>query len=97
MAKTKAVKKQPDPQESFISIMDDIYAEEAMEIMPTFFEAGHSHLQIALELTKVIAEKISSSASNADTVEEIFQIFKQASSVVIDSSPLREIFSKQKH
>lgn len=92
MPKTKLAKKQKPTEFDFMDYSEEISEDEAMLGMMTgFVEASRYQQQHSLELTKLIIEK-SKNASPSE--EEIYSIFKRASCVISESTPLNKILEK---
>lgn len=64
---------------------DDDMLAEAMERL---VEMSHQQTMLAIELTKVITSKVSDAAMNED---KIFEIFKKASQIIHENSPLKTL------
>lgn len=60
-------------------------------MMSNFVETNTLQQMVALELTKLIVEK--SPAENMNE-ENIFSVFKRATKVVIENSPLKALLEK---
>lgn len=92
MEKPTASKKQSTPEFELSDMMMDSPDEEfALGMMSGLIEAHRHQQQTAIELTKLVVEK-----NNAKPMkeEEIFSIFKRASQVVSEMSPIKEIWGK---
>lgn len=73
------------------SYEDEMYDEEMFNMFHHLVDANKDQMQIALELTKFIFEKKASSESSK---EEILTTFKQATQIVAENSPLRQLLEK---
>lgn len=89
MAKNKSLKK---PDELFdIDLIRELSSpnDEALAgMMVGLIDASNHQQKMAIELTKLVVEK---STENMDE-EKIFLTFKQASKVVIENFPLKELW-----
>jgi len=94
MAKNNALKKHEVLEDDFdfSEIMGSSYDDELMtDVMSSMIEASNNQMILAIELTKLAVEKNSAKDLNED---DIFSIFKKASGVIAESSPLKTLLEK---
>jgi hypothetical protein len=91
MAKNTMLKKHKEVEDDldFSGMFDQSYDDEAMAgIMHGLIEASNNQMILAIELTKLAVEKISSKDINEN---DVFSIFKKATAVISESFPLKEL------
>ena len=95
MAKHGTMKKhQKHDREEFDfsdSILDPQIDEAMFSMMSDLVESSRHQMQIAVELTKLAEEE---KVVVPFKEEDIFSIFRRASKVVADSSPIKELLEK---
>ncbi|HEV2523779.1 MAG TPA: hypothetical protein VGU44_01435 [Gammaproteobacteria bacterium] len=90
----KNVFNQPKKSENVFDFFDDLESpiDEAITgMLGGLIEAGNRQMEVAMELTKLIAEK--NTDANIDE-EKIFSIFKRASKIVAENAPLKGLLEK---
>lgn len=91
MAKNKALKKHDEFMDvDFVEDFSSPNDEAIAGMMAGLIEASNHQQKIAVELTKLVAEK----TTEAMNEEKIFSTFKRASKVVSESVPLKELWEK---
>lgn len=95
MAKNNALKKHKAIEDDFdfSEIMDDpSYNDEiAAGIMSSLIEANNTQTLLAIELTKLAVEKSTAKDMKED---DVFSIFRKASSVISEKFPLNALWEK---
>ncbi|MFO0319714.1 MAG: hypothetical protein ACK5Z5_04855 [Neisseriaceae bacterium] len=97
MSKNRNSSKNPDEifelieNNAFNSFDTDIVENEMVsEMMRGMVDAGNTQIVSAIELTKIIVNKLSKEMNE----DEIIAIFKKASQVISETSPLTELLEK---
>ena len=96
MAKNKSVTQHEEPEEHFeeFDFFDNIdeHGDETMtEIMNCLIAASRDQTAAAIDLTTLVID-----ASGSDTMneEQVFAIYKRASSTIAETSPLKDMLKQ---
>ena len=92
MSKNMMSKRRKELEDEIDFSQMDLEDNECMAgMMSGFIEASHHQMILAVELTKLVASK---NSAESMTEEKIFSVFKQASKVISESSPLKVLWEK---